>query len=426
MSFLTVAPSKDFFLREGTPFFWLADTVWSAFTNATKEEWSEYLRYRRLQGFNVLQINVLHQWDASVPYLRFPFRRNPQGDYSAFELNEEYFVFAEELLDMAVAEGFVPALVLLWCNFVPDTWAAKRGISPVMPLGVVEKYLQFVLPRFARFNPIFIISGDTDFSSSKPTEYYLRALEVVKSLVPQALTTLHLNPSAMLPEDIVHSPYLDFYMYQSGHVRSEQNFPYLLAQRFWNLPVRRPVVNGEPCYEGHPYGFTKDGRFRAFDVRKAIWQSLASGASAGVTYGAHGIWCWHREGAEFRGVEFSGEPFTWRVALSLEGAWDAGFAKFLFEQFRLFGLEPANHLLRGVPEEVRLGMTKDQNRFILYAPFSQSITLLFDVREYSAFFGVELQEKRFFVPEFRCAGGVTTILSLPHNSDFLFVGIRNQ
>lgn len=423
VSSLAITPSKNFFLRDGTPFFWLADTVWSAFTNVTKDEWHEYLKYRRLQGFNVLQINVLHQWDASTPYLRFPFRKDAQGNYSSFELDEDYFAFAEELLEVATDFGFIPALVLLWCNFVPDTWGAKRGISPVMPLKTVEKYLQFVIPRFARFDPIFIISGDTDFGSSKTVEYYLKALEIAKTLLPSSLTALHLQPHAVLPEEIVASQHLDFYMYQSGHGKLEQNLPYVLAKRCLEYSVKRPIVNGEPCYEGHPYGFTKEGRFRTFDVRKAIWQSLLSGASAGVTYGAHGIWCWHREGAEFKGVEFSGEPFEWRIALSFNGAWEASFAKFVFERFELFGLESANDLLVGVPEEIRFGMTSDRKRFALYAPLAQTVAVSFDLREYDVF-GVDLEQKRFFTPLLRFEEGSATFLMPPLHSDVLFVGVR--
>lgn len=424
MSSLTIDPSKSFFLRNGKPFFWLADTVWSAFTNVTKYEWREYLQYRHLQGFNVLQINVLNQWDASTPYLRFPFRRDAQGDYSSFELDEDYFAFAEELLEMAAALDFIPALVLLWCNFVPDTWGAKRGISPIMPLKVVEEYLQFIIPRFARFNPVFIISGDTDFGSSKTVEYYLRTLEIVKDLLPSSLTTLHLQPHAVLPEEIVVSPHLDFYMYQSGHMKSEQDLPYVLAERCLEYGVRRPIVNGEPCYEGHPYGFTKEGRFQVFDVRKAIWQSLLSGASAGVTYGAHGIWCWHREGAEFKGVEFSGEPFEWRVALSFDGAWEASFAKFIFERFGLFGLKPANELLVNVPKEIRFGMTQDRKRFALYTPLAQTVTLSLDLRAYDVF-GVDLGQKRFFTPLLHFEESLTSISMPPLHSDILFVGVRN-
>ena len=47
--------------KDGRPFFWLADTIWTAFTNPTDGEWIEYLDQRASQGFNVLQINALPQ-----------------------------------------------------------------------------------------------------------------------------------------------------------------------------------------------------------------------------------------------------------------------------------------------------------------------------------------------------------------------------
>ncbi|MMZ52468.1 beta-glucosidase [Paenibacillus polymyxa] len=53
---LSIAENKRYFMNEGNPFFYLADTVWSAFTNITLEEWAYYLDYRKSQGFNVLQI----------------------------------------------------------------------------------------------------------------------------------------------------------------------------------------------------------------------------------------------------------------------------------------------------------------------------------------------------------------------------------
>ncbi|KAF6611587.1 DUF4038 domain-containing protein, partial [Paenibacillus sp. EKM208P] len=62
---LNMAENQRSFTKEEKPFFYLADTVWSVFTNATIEEWSDYLDYRKMQGFNVLQINMLRQWDAS-------------------------------------------------------------------------------------------------------------------------------------------------------------------------------------------------------------------------------------------------------------------------------------------------------------------------------------------------------------------------
>ena len=53
---LSVDGRRRILLRDGSPWFYLADTVWSAFTNPTDREWEEFLRLRREQGFAALQI----------------------------------------------------------------------------------------------------------------------------------------------------------------------------------------------------------------------------------------------------------------------------------------------------------------------------------------------------------------------------------
>lgn len=158
----------------------MADTVWSAFTNITLEEWAYYLDYRKSQGFNVLQINMLRQWDASGSDLNYePFAYAEDGSYNFYTLNEEYFTRAETMIEMAVNRGFVPALVLLWCNYIPDTWAAKLREEKKMPLGAVEPYVRYVADRFSKFYPIYIISGDTDFPSERANQYYRDRKSVV-------------------------------------------------------------------------------------------------------------------------------------------------------------------------------------------------------------------------------------------------------
>lgn len=54
MSRVTVSEDKSTFCRDKKPFFYLADTIWSAFTNITEDEWIYYLKRRKEQGFNVL------------------------------------------------------------------------------------------------------------------------------------------------------------------------------------------------------------------------------------------------------------------------------------------------------------------------------------------------------------------------------------
>ena len=57
-------------------------------------------------------------------------------------------------------------------------------MNPVMPLEVMENYVKYVVEKFSKFDPIWIISGDTNFGSEKTIDYYLTALQIVKSISP--------------------------------------------------------------------------------------------------------------------------------------------------------------------------------------------------------------------------------------------------
>ena len=45
---LTVNDTRNGFLCNGKPWFWLADTCWSAFTSITLEDWDYYLEFMKL------------------------------------------------------------------------------------------------------------------------------------------------------------------------------------------------------------------------------------------------------------------------------------------------------------------------------------------------------------------------------------------
>ena len=45
---------------DGTPFFWLGDTVWNGLIRSTADDWDEYLCTRRAQGFSVIQFFSTH------------------------------------------------------------------------------------------------------------------------------------------------------------------------------------------------------------------------------------------------------------------------------------------------------------------------------------------------------------------------------
>ena len=407
------------FEADGKPFFYFADTAWSAFTNLGMDEWIEYLDHRASQGFNHLQINILPQWDrsASGPAAE-PFEAGADGSRDFSRPNPAYFDRAERMVAAAAERGLRPALVLLWCDFVPGTWAAERALSRTMPFGAVAPYVEYAARRFAPYAPVYLASGDTDYPESA-VDHYAEALRAVKRADPDGLTCLHSQPGADVPDRLSAMDELDFYMYQSGHTMEEQFRTWDWAKRFSAKARRRPAVNGEPCYDGHKYGM-KQGRFSGIDIRRAFFQSVLCGAKAGFAYGAHGVWGFHRAGDPFPSTEFSGTPYPWRTALRFEGAWDASYCVRLFEDFGLRSLLPVADDASGV-EPWFLAVDPDRSRFALYLPSAAPAEIPLDASAYECRLH-QLGPRRIGVPRFvPTAGG--SRLSMPDaEGDVLVLG----
>ena len=422
MNNLRVSETKDILEKNGEPFFYFADTVWSAFYNVPIEDWKEYLDYRKMQGFNVLQIIILPiKHDASESNLSIdPFSVKEDGNYNYFEINHDYFKRACKMLDIAVEKGFIPALAPLWFAHV----ISKDDPDSVIPLDAVEPYITYIVNTFSKYKPIYIVTGDTWFEKEE-YEFYRREIKTIKAMSPESLTAVHLNPHAYIPDEFLNSPLVDIVLYQSGHGTDNgvetQELPYKLASHYYSSSVKKPIINGEPCYEGAGYAYSY-GRFKEFDVRKATWQSILSGAKAGITYGAHGIWSWHNKGCSYSGSEFLSTPYDWRVALRFKGGWDVAYAKWIFEMYGLFDLEPAS-CISSKSEEIRMSIGKNSGTIVIYVPFNINVELNMDISEYNITV-IDLENKLVCKPEVNYLNNMSTIHMHEFNSDVLIIGIK--
>jgi hypothetical protein len=418
---LSVHPEGFLVTDTGKPFFYLADTAWMAFPNLSIEEWARYLVYRRRQGFTALQISILPvTHDTSMaPQNIDPFLPDANGNWDFSAYNEAYFAKAEIMVQMAVEQGFVPVLGVLWCSYVPGTRCSQGSpVASAMPFEAVTPYATFAAERFKKFAPIFFISGDTAWESPQEEPYYMAALQAVKQVCPEALITMHLSPRGDLSRAFVDA--VDFYMYQSGHGAATQHQPYTFAEKFSAYPVKRPIVNSEPPYEGHGRVGTQT-RFTAFDVRKATWQSLLSGAKMGVTYGAHGVWSFHKHGMNFLNAQRAFEPYDWDEALRLDGAWDVSFAKYIFERYGLCRTNPVD-IIRNEDKEIRAAASADLTTVAVYAPYAFDIVLDLDLSGYDCV-QIDLAARRILTPNVQ--NGAQSFIEMPAvNGDSLFLAIK--
>lgn len=373
---LQLSKNKQIITKDGLPFFLLADTVWSALTNIEERDWVYYLDKRKAQGFNTLQVNLMPQWDRSVnKKIPYPFKVE-RGYFNIQDKDEEYFTHAERMIEIAVNKGFIPAIVLLWSNYVPGTWAGNLKKTPYFSRRDVKQYTKEMVDRFKKFNPIYLISGDTDFPNENVVNYYYECLEETDNIDPSGLKVLHIKRGLKdIPKKLLEHPALNLYFYQSGHNPYYQSVAYNFADFFYNTLPTKPVINSEPCYELMAYSRNEYGRFSREDVRKVAWQSVFSGAFAGITYGAHGVWSWHDSESKFGSELGEGfaPPYNWRVALEFEGANDYGFLKQFILGEKVTQLAPNQSILLNLTKEIRVAET--ETKVYIYMPANVPLQL---------------------------------------------------
>ena len=483
---LTVNGRQDGFLCEGKPFFWFADTCWSAFTSITEADWDYYLTRRAEQGMNVLQINTLPQWDRCCPDLgiwpyasedgvHFDWSRPnqaywdraaamcraaaeqgmnvlqintlPQWDRCCPDLgiwpyasedgvhfdwsrpNQAYWDRAAAMCRAAVEHGIRPALVLMWCNYVPGTWGAKiaeRCGAEVMPREEVRAHVARVVESLGEFDPVYVVTGDTDFTSDEAIAYYENALDEVVKRAPEALRTMHINRgNRTIPSQYLDR--LDFYMFQPGHNYEGQPEAWRLPQDFIANYPKKPMVNSEPCYEQMGASRNVYWRFTAQDCRASVWSSILAGASAGVTYGAHGVWNWQTSKSQgsVLGEGFD-MPFRWQECLQFAGVWDFGAIEHVLAGLGAtagddaLAVVPAQELLDDAREAIRVARVGD--RVVTYLPRTTALKFKLDgARDWTATV-LDMEGKRIAKLPVRDNGdGTVRVAQHPFEHDALVI-----
>lgn len=422
---LTVNDRKDGFLRDGKPWFWLADTCWSAFTSIGLDDWDYYLARRAEQGVNVLQINTLPQWDRCRPDLGiYPYASEDGTDFDWSAPDPAYWERAREMCRMAVERGIRPALVLLWCNYVPGTWGARIGQKTgagTMPREEVVRHVRRVYEALDEFEPVYVVTGDTDFPSDEAVAHYEDALAAICELAPTRLRCMHINrANRTIPAQFVDR--LDFYMYQPGHNAHEQYETWKLPKDFRANYPAKPIVNSEPCYEMMGASRHVYWRFSAQDCRASAWTGILSGATAGVTYGAHGIWNWQtsRSAGSALGEGFDA-PFRWQEALQFPGVWDFGLIPQILDGLGCRSLVPAQDELADDREQIRVAHSiGDAPVYLVYMPRATALALSVELAGYTAR-AIDLTEKRVAHLPVTVSDGVTRVAQHPFAADVLLV-----
>jgi hypothetical protein len=420
---LTIDPSGTCLCEDGRPTPLVIDTAWSAFADATEEEWRIYVATRRRQGFNAVLLAILDiphdRVERSWARAAFPLVASDRYDYEHPDAG--YFDNARQFVAIAHEHGMRAMLTVLWNSQLPGTWGAAATPHAVMPAVARRAYLDLVVATFVDLEPIFVVGGDDHYDVPEANTAYLEAIDVLRAAHPSLLLTTHTAPRAVLPDAIAER--LDFYLHQSGHNIENQELPWQQAEQYLRRRPRKPIINSEPPYELHGI-VGGHGRWGREDVRRASWSSILGGAGAGIGYGAHGVWMWATTRGGFTAAGRSLPPFTWAETLTLPGALDISLLAMLLRQHELHRLLPAQELLaEDAGGLIRCAASPDGDLVALYLPFAVEVDLGVDLTGHRIT-AWDLAERAPLVPDVAVREGRTYLAQLFSTVDQLVIAER--
>ncbi len=347
---LQVSSNKRYFQTvAGQPFFWLGDTGWLLFTKCTKESAIQYLDARQRQGFNVIQVMVLHTLKATNVYGKSALINADisRPDTSvAFNTGESYWEVVDFIVAEAAKRGIYMAMVPVWGSNVKD------GKVSVLQ---ATAYARFLAARYKKSNNIIWLNGG-DIKGSDQIAVWKAIGSTIKKYDNRHLQTFHPRGRSSSSEWFHNESWLDFNMFQSGHkdyaqdtVRKEKyhygedNWKFVNAD--YRLTPAKPTMDGEPSYENIPHGLHDSlaERWSAGDVRRyAYWSVFAGGA--GFTYGENAVMQFNTMGDTTANF---GVNRNWTETINADGAEQMQYLKKLMLSKPYLNRVPAQEIIAG-------------------------------------------------------------------------------
>jgi hypothetical protein len=268
------------------------------------------------------------------------------------------------------------------------------------------RLIRYLESRYGAHHVIWILTGDSTYEDTIRPQWKQLGRTVLWSLTGdkaykessgarwkrigrtifsgRAHAPLTIHPTGMYwPwETFRDEEWLDFLIYQSGHGDDANTLHWIHSgppSQYWPDPPPRPMINVEPPYEGH-LGYQSHKPHSDYATRRAIYWSLLNAPTAGVTYGAHGVWSWHTAvGQPPTDHPDTGVAKTWREALSFLGSTQMKYLEGFFTSIAWWTLRPDANLLAEQPggddpaHYVSGARSENGNLVVMYLPIGGNL-----------------------------------------------------
>lgn len=321
---LTISANKRYFEHaDGTPFYWLGDTLWSGLSD--RLSWAQFKEItldRKKKGFTVVQLVAgLVPPEEQCP--ADPGCRNEGGavwDATFSRINPKYFDYADRRIQHLIDSGIVPAIVGAWYNAMDQIGEEK-----------LRKHWRYIVARYSAYPTFWVLGGEV---LDRPGEdgpwtnlaRYLRSIDPYNHLI-----TVHERTPDLLP--LHDESLMDFHLFQPGHF-GWSTIAVEVAQlnlHYARTAITKPLVVGEAGYEAIAKTHLEDFQ------RVAFWLAMLNGA-AGFTYGAVPTFEAYTTDKPLHRIRWS--LLDWKEGMNLPGSYQLGIGSKLLREYEWWRFVP--------------------------------------------------------------------------------------
>jgi len=268
---------RHFEHADGTPFFWLADSVWNGARVSAIKDWKLYAGVRVSQGFTVAQ------WTAAGADMH---GLTAFSGTERISINPNFFKPLDAKLEVLSRAGILSAIV-------PYS-QMDGGVSTPLPDDQIALLLRYIEARWGADNVAWLIALERETETNRETQWKKPGAAIFGTS-HRAPVIVSAGPRQQTLDIFRDQSWVDVFQYQPLTDLTDEAFKSSVAGPFaneWKKEPTRPLIAIAPAENNVAPDSKK--RFSSDDTRRAAYSSLLLSPPAGISYGAAGVMDWDK------------------------------------------------------------------------------------------------------------------------------------
>jgi hypothetical protein len=352
---------------DGTPFFWLADTVWNGARVSELKDWQRYAGTRGSQRFTVAQWSVAPGLDAQQDsaYTGFPDR---------IAVNPEFFQRLDAKVETLSRVGILSAIA-------PLAELESQNALGSLTDDQATLLVRYIVARWQAEPVAWLVALDGN-TMAKKVGRWKRIGQAVFSNGPHAPVILYPGDANWFFDEFRDQKWVDAFGCQGVADVTDDGLKFAVAGPFakeWTNGPARPIISFVPRENGMDAAAKR--RFSAGDVRHAAYWSLLLAPPAGVSYSAQGVAGWDASVTlQTNKIPGANLPL-WQKSLFLPGAKQMTQLANLVESVDFWRLRPQQQIVAVQPGDsspagfVAAAAAENKDLAMVYVPEERALDL---------------------------------------------------